>query len=84
VPRWRAGVRYGQLWGDPEIAGLAPGSLLQDDRSPRRVSAMLDYSHSEFSRVRLQYSHVAGGLGDDSLVYLQYILSIGAHGAHAY
>ena len=45
---------------------------------------MLDFSNSEFSRFRLQYSYEFGGLGDDSLVYLQYIISIGSHGAHAF
>jgi hypothetical protein len=45
---------------------------------------MLDFSNSEFSRLRLQYSFASGGLGNDSLVYLQYIVSIGSHGAHAF
>ncbi|MDH3520702.1 MAG: hypothetical protein OEM49_09630 [Myxococcales bacterium] len=84
MPRWRVGLRYGQLWGDYDLEGLAPGVLAGDGSSPRRVSTMLDFSNSEFSRFRLQYSFESGGLGDDSLVYLQYILSIGSHGAHAF
>jgi hypothetical protein len=84
MPRWRVGLRYGQLWGDNEVNGLAPGVLSPDGSSPRRVSTMLDFSNSEFSRFRLQYSFESGGLGNDSLVYLQYIVSIGSHGAHAF
>jgi hypothetical protein len=84
MPRWRVGLRYGQLWGDYEVKGLAPGVLSTDGSSPRRVSTMIDFSNSEFSRFRLQYSFESGGLGNDSLVYLQYIISIGSHGAHAF
>jgi hypothetical protein len=84
MPRWRVGLRYGQLWGDGAVSGLPPGVLLADDSSSRRVSTMVDFSNSEFSRLRLQYSFESGGLGDDSLVYLQYIISIGSHGAHAF
>jgi len=84
MPRWRFGLRYGQLWGDADLPTLPSGFLEGDGSSPKRVSAMVDFSNSEFSRFRLQYSFESGGLGDDSLVYLQYILSIGSHGAHAY
>ncbi len=46
---------------------------------------MTDYSHSEFSRVRLQYAkdHSRPNDGDDQ-IQLQYIMSLGAHGAHKY
>jgi hypothetical protein len=84
MPRWRVGLRYGQVWGDYEANGLPPGVLEGKGSSPRRVSAMLDFSNSEFSRFRLQYSFESGGLGNDSLVYLQYIISIGSHGAHEF
>jgi len=84
MPRWRVGLRYGELWSDDHVNGPLPGALGQDGSSPRRVSAMVDFSNSEFSRLRLQYSLASGGLGDDSLVYLQYIMSIGAHGAHTF
>jgi len=63
---------------------LPPGVLDDSDTSPRRVSTMLDFSNSEFSRIRLQYSFESGGLGNDSMVYLQYIISLGAHGAHEF
>jgi hypothetical protein len=84
MPRWRVGARYGELWSDDRVNGSLSGTLGQDGSSPRRVSAMVDFSNSEFSRLRLQYSFASGGLGDDSLVYLQYIMSIGSHGAHTF
>ena len=84
MPRWRVGLRYGEIWSDNRATSPLPNALAEDGSSPRRLSAMLDFSNSEFSRLRLQYSFASGGLGDDSLVYLQYIMSIGSHGAHAF
>jgi hypothetical protein len=45
---------------------------------------MLDWSPSEFSRFRLQYARDRVLLDTEDLWYLQYIMSIGAHGAHQY
>ncbi len=84
MPRWRVGLRYGELWSDDWVSGLPLSLFESDGSSPRRISAMADFSNSEFSRFRLQYSFESGGLGDDSLIYLQYIVNIGSHGAHAF
>jgi hypothetical protein len=40
------------------------------------------WSNSEFSRLRFQYEHDRSGALDDDQFALQYIFSIGAHGAH--
>ncbi len=46
---------------------------------------MIDWSPSEFSRVRLQFAQAKTAPGvTDNEVFLQYILSIGAHGAHKF
>jgi hypothetical protein len=46
---------------------------------------MVDWSPSEFSRVRLQYAQdKARADATDNQVFLQYILSLGAHGAHKF
>jgi hypothetical protein len=46
---------------------------------------MLDWTNSEFSRIRLQYNRAELARGqDDDQFMLQYIMSIGAHGAHKY
>ncbi|HEY8123457.1 MAG TPA: hypothetical protein VII78_19210 [Myxococcota bacterium] len=83
VPRWRVGLRYDRLWSDDTLTGI-PASWLPDDEEPSRVSAMLDFSNSEFSRLRLQWNHQWGGLDGDDAIFLQYILSVGSHGAHEF
>jgi hypothetical protein len=83
MPRWRAGVRYDQLWSDNAVSGL-DADALDDGSDPTRLSAMLDFSNSEFSRFRLQWNHQWGGLDGNDAFFLQYILSLGSHGAHAY
>jgi hypothetical protein len=70
MPRWRFGARVDSV------------DLAADD--PRRYSVMLDWSNSEFSRLRLQASSSDSDLGDENAWTLQYIHSIGAHGAHAF
>ena len=83
-PRWRFGGRVdGLSSGDPGSA--FDGTLLAaPDSDPRRYSLMADWSNSEFSRLRFQYTHDAAGLEDDNQFGLQYIFSIGAHGAHTF
>jgi len=46
---------------------------------------MFDYTPSEFSRIRLQLAQdrTRPGVTDNEL-FLQYILTLGAHGAHRY
>jgi outer membrane receptor protein involved in Fe transport len=85
MPQWRAGLRYDRL--DP--AGGVPGAdIFQAEPTtfkPRRSSVMLDWSPSEFSRLRLQFARslVQPDLTDNQW-FVQYILSLGAHGAHRY
>ncbi len=84
VPRWRFGGRVDGLSTDdpgPLFDGTAiaaPGS------DPMRYSIMADWSNSEFSRVRLQFTQDEAGPTDDTQWGIQYIHSIGAHGAHAF
>jgi hypothetical protein len=74
MPMWRVGARYDQL-----DAGAAASF------TPRRNSVMLDYSPSEFSRIRLQLAQSRTQPDvTDNQIFLQYILSLGAHGAHRY
>jgi hypothetical protein len=82
--RWCAGLRYDSLdAGTPRYA-FAPDDLLA--ASPDRVSLMLDWNPSEFSRLRAQYDwDNARDDGErDRIWRLQYIYGIGAHGAHKY
>jgi hypothetical protein len=91
-PRWRVGVRYDALdAGDPRIglvsSGQLPASAFPALRpaTPQRGSLMLDWSPSEFSRLRAQYVlDEARRTGRDRQLYLQYLYGIGAHGAHKF
>lgn len=85
MPRWRAGYRYDRLdSGTPDFAANN-ASLPVPDYNPDRQSVMLDYSPSEFSRLRLQLARDQAMQGDaDNVVTLQYILSLGAHGVHRF
>ena len=87
APQWRAGVRYSQLQS-PDVPAdfyAEHDELNPAGFNPEAYSFMIDYSNSEFSRLRLQLNQeeLADG-NEDTQVVLQYIMSIGAHSAHAY
>jgi hypothetical protein len=91
-PRWRIGARFDALdSGDPRIglvqSGQLPASAFAalQPAAPRRVSLMVDWSPSEFSRLRAQYAlDDARRAARDRQLLLQYIYGIGAHGAHKF
>jgi hypothetical protein len=92
-PRWRAGLRYDALDSRDADIGLVDSGLLTPADfpallagDPTRTTLMLDWSPSEFSRLRLQYAwDEARDDGDtDRQLQLQYLFGIGAHGAHKY
>lgn len=85
LPKWRVGARYAQLYAGDTPAGLAGSALDSEGHDPWSGTAMIDWTNSEFSRARLQYNHeeLADGQNDNQIM-LQYIMSIGAHGAHAF
>jgi len=82
-PRWRVGARYDRLDASNTV-GVTVATPLAATHSPSRVSAMTDFSNSEFSRLRLQLSRDDSGPSTDDQVVLQYIMSLGAHGAHRF
>ncbi|ANX05306.1 TonB-dependent receptor [Immundisolibacter cernigliae] len=85
MPRWRTGLRYDRLDGGSVDFGTNGAFFEAVDFDPSRWSLMTDYSPSEFSRFRLQFARDKSFEGDpDNQVILQYILSIGAHGAHKF
>jgi hypothetical protein len=50
-----------------------------------RISPMLTFSPSEFSRIKLEYDYLNQNYGPDQhAVFLQFLYAIGAHGAHPY
>lgn len=88
MPQWRVGYRFDRLWrGDVDFLGADIGATIASlaDYDPTRHSLMLDWSPSEFSRLRLQYSRDSSMEGvDENQWLLQYIHSLGAHGAHKF
>jgi len=90
-PQWRVGMRYGELDSDNKLAGIADdhhvyevSNLGDDGITPKRTSLMLDYSPREYSRWRLQYNRDETTDEKDDQFFVQFIHSLGSHGAHAF
>ena len=85
LPAWRVGARYSRLDPADAPAGLAGSALDAAGHAPYAVSAMGDWTSSEFGRFRLQYNREKLSADDaDNQFILQYVVNLGAHGAHAY
>ena len=85
MPRWRVGLRYDRLHSDNNLSGsYQPAELLANGFVPKRWSAMVDFSNSEFSRLRLQFNRDQSGPVAANEVFLQYIVAMGAHPAHTF
>ena len=83
APTWRAGLRHDVV--DADNGPFLSGTAVEDPgRSSSRDSLMLDWSPSEFSRLRMQYTNDKVLPESDSQWRLQYIMNIGAHGAHQF
>lgn len=94
--QWRAGLRYDRLSADNDLVMVSNTTGESDEdifeesgyqssgHDPRRWAAMVDWSPSEFSRLRLQYARDDSREVTDDQVFLQYIMTLGAHGAHQY
>ena len=75
-PGWRVGARYSRL--------IAPDEM-ELERDPTALALMLDWSNSEFSRIRLQFNRESFAEDEhDNQILLQYIMSLGAHPAHTF
>ncbi len=83
-PQWRAGYRYDRLDADNDGEAVVDSPLDPLGLNPDRHSVVLEWFNSEFSRVRFQYSRDESTPESDNQFLLQYILSLGAHGAHQF
>jgi len=72
IQRWRFGARADAL------------QLESETNDPSRFTLMVDWSNSEFSRLRLQLARADDGTDTSNEWGLQYVHSIGAHGAHSF
>jgi hypothetical protein len=82
-PRWRAGLRYDRLDASNTVSTGLPPPLVAD-HSPTRTTVMADFSNSEFSRMRLQFARDESTSKPDDQIVFQYLMSLGAHGAHRF
>lgn len=86
APQWRTGLRWEQV-------GLLNRSVFPDGSrqgygDSRRLSAMVDFTPSDFSRFRLQLSRgdymIEGNREEVYQAMFQMIFSLGVHGAHKF
>ena len=86
MPQWRAGLRFDRLdRGTVNIGAANLGYLQRVGYNPSRASLMFDYSPSDFTRFRLQFGQDKSRQNaTDNQIFLQYIFSLGAHGAHKF
>ena len=92
MPRWRVAYRHDRLNSGRVKLGLVDSGRLAgadfpifSPYNPTRSSLMLESNPSEFDRLRLQFASDKSRRGaTDNQVFLQYIMSLGAHGAHKF
>lgn len=88
LPRWRAGLRWEEVGLTNETEFPPPTTPDADYDSSWRLAAMLDFTPSEFSRLRLQANRgvyeVEDGREDVWQVFVQWMISLGTHGAHKF
>ncbi|MBR9727589.1 hypothetical protein ACFOD0_04635 [Shewanella intestini] len=81
-PSWSAGLRYGQVDVNEIHGDHVHGQQLKE------TELSLAWHSSHFSTVRLQYTNQQGtnfdGFEDDNIITLQYVMTLGAHGAHQF
>ncbi|MBW8182767.1 hypothetical protein [Shewanella nanhaiensis] len=81
-PNWSAGLRYGEV----ETQEMHGDHF--DPQKLKETEVSLAWHHSHFSTVRLQYTNQKGtnfdGIEDDNVITLQYVMTLGAHGAHQF
>jgi hypothetical protein len=91
APRWQIGARYDGVGFTNRVGDHSPGTS-------HRYTGMLSFASTEFSRLRLQYAYgdiltaeveniveIEGTEREDfHQVFLQFIVGLGAHSAHAF
>lgn len=85
APRWQVALRYDTLGSTNQVRG----GERSDFDSSQRWTAALAWLPTEFSLLRLQYEYSdiqlqTGGSEHFNALWLQFIMSMGTHGAHAF
>ncbi|MRR54937.1 MAG: hypothetical protein EG822_10575 [Deltaproteobacteria bacterium] len=83
--RWRFGARYDMLALFSDSFKTA-GFQQELGATPWRATASLEFNPSDFSRIRLQYTHDRSARDgrDNNEWWLQFIFGIGAHAGHSF
>jgi hypothetical protein len=86
MPQWRVGLRFDRLdRGSVDVGAANVDNIRTFDYNPSRASLMVDYNPSEFTRIRLQFAQDKSRQdATDNQLFVQYIYSLGAHGAHKF
>ena len=89
MPNWRVGYRFDQLYGGNSSYGFSADTLsgtVLEAYNPTRNTLMIDWANSEYSMFRLQLAQdtMYGPGKTNNQVFLQYVMSLGAHGAHRF
>lgn len=85
MPKWRVGLRTERLNAGTPDYGINAASFAASAYKPSKNTLMLDFNPSEFSQFRLQLAQDRSRQGvTDNQLFLQYQMSLGAHGAHGY
>jgi hypothetical protein len=85
LPRWKAGLRYDVLGLTNEVSGGRSESFGSSDRWTVDVT----WNLSHFSQLRAQYAYNDILVSEDererfNAIYLQFLMSLGSHGAHEF
>jgi hypothetical protein len=84
INRWRIGVRFDRMAIFQDEVVRAGGKINYSGQ-PYRATGALEFNPTEFSRIRLQYNYDKSNPNKENQeVFLQFLIAVGAHGAHAY
>jgi hypothetical protein len=84
INRWRIGGRFDRMaiFKDEVVQA---GKEMSFSGQPYRLTGAIEFNPTEFSRIRLQYNYdKSDPQKENQEIFLQIILAIGTHGAHAY
>jgi hypothetical protein len=84
MDRWRIGARFDRMAIFKDEV-LRAGEKQNYSGQPYRWTWALEFNPTEFSRIRLQYNYDKSDPNKlNQEVFLQFLLAVGAHGAHTY
>ena len=84
LPHWQGSLRYDRLASSnrADEAEILDEAGLASDHDPWRASAAISWVPNEYTTLRLQYNHDRSLPRTDQQLFVQFIYSFGAHGAH--